>query len=352
MMLAALVVGVLWSGDTRPAPAAKGGLVLAGRVLVAGSRPFAEGRELVLHGSRDAGRHWQEVGVIATDPSPQADLGDGNVVRLRDGRLLCVYRRNHHGPNPDYAIEVAESGDGGATWKRHSTVEAVRPEGPGQSQGLWAPFLFVTAKGEAQCYYDDEHLPWKSGVSGHQWIVMKAWQGGRWSSSVVVAREPVGLSRDGMATVAQTAPGRLLCVVEAVRAEPPHAGVLRGFSSSDGGRTWGTPAVVYSPKEPFHAFAPSLARVGKTLVLAFATNEDRAETLPTGNPPDKLRLDIKSIVSDDGGRSWSSSSLAFGGTHRSYLPCLVSLGGGRLLATFHDYERGPLAVEGRLASRR
>ncbi|RYG24881.1 exo-alpha-sialidase [bacterium] len=352
MILMSLAFAVVWSGDVRSAPAPKGGLVLPdGRVFVAGSRSTSGVRELVLHGSGDAGKSWKEVGVVTTDPSPQADLGDGNLVRLRDGRLLCVFRRNHHGSTPDYAIEVAESRDGGRTWKKHSTVEAVRPEGPGPSRGLWAPFLFVTRKGDIQCYYDDEHLPWKSGVSGHQWIVMKTWRGGQWASPTVVARESEGLSRDGMATVAETSPGRLLCVVEAVRAERPHAGVLRGFASSDVGRTWGAPSTVYAPKEPFHAFAPSVIRVGKSLVLAFATNEDRSETLPTGNPPDKLRLDIKSIVSEDGGRTWSAPSLVFGSTHRSYLPSLVSLGRDRLLTTFHDFERGPLAVEGRLSRR-
>jgi hypothetical protein len=352
-MLAAIVAGIVWSGDTRPAPAVKGGLVLPdGQVLVVGSRLKPSGRELTLYASGDAGRSWKEAGAITTDPSPQADLGDGNLVRLRNGHLLCVFRRNHHGPHPDYAIEVAESQDKGKSWTRHSTVKTVRPEGAGPSRGLWAPFLFVTAKGEIQCYYDDEHLPWQSGFSGHQWIAMKTWRGGKWSSPVVVAREPQGVSRDGMATVVENRPGHLLCVVEAVRAEPPHAGVLRGFSSADGGRTWGAPGVVFAPKEPFHAFAPSLIRVGGRLVLTFATNEDRSETLPTGNPPDKLRLDIKSIVSEDGGRTWSAPSLVFGGTHRSYLPCVVSLGGNRLLTTFHDYERGALAVEGSLISRR
>lgn len=343
-----ILLGIVWSGDVYSAPAVKGGLFSDGRVLVAGSRSRAGSRELVLYGSRDMGRNWKETGVVTTDPSPNADLGDGNVVRLRNGRLLCVFRRNHHGRTPDYAIEVAESRDAGKTWMRHSTVEAVRPAGAGPSRGLWAPFLFVTSAGKVQCYYDDEYLPSTRGFSGHQWVSMKSWDGSAWSSPVVVAREPEGLSRDGMATVVESSRGHLLCLVEAVRAEAPHAGVLRGFASSDGGRTWSTPTTLYGPREPFHAFAPSMVRDGRRILLTFATNEDRSETLPTGNPPDKLGLDIKSILSEDGGRSWSSPTLVYGGTHRSYLPCVVSLGRGRFLTTLHDYERGPLAVEGRL----
>ena len=312
--------------------------------VVFGARPEKGGTALVMHATADGGKTWREIGTVATDPLPGADLGDGNAVRLKDGRLWATYRRNHR---PDYAIEVAESRDGGKTWTQRPAVETVRAEGPGPSRGLWAPFLFVTAKGEVQCYYDDEHLPFERGAPGHQWIAMRAWRAGAWSLPTVVAREPSGLSRDGMASVVEVG-GRLLCAVEAVREEEPHAGLLRLFASKDGGRSWGPPRDLYAPRDArFHAFCPSMLRLGRRLVCVFATNEDRETSPRSGTPADRMMLDIKSIESLDGGKSWGPPSLVYAGTHRNYLPSAVSLGRGRLLATFLDFDKGPQAVAGR-----
>ena len=343
-MIVALLLSVVWSAEARPAPAPKGGLVLAsGEAAVIGARGRDGGTALVMSATADGGRTWREVGTVATDRSPRADLGDGNAVRLRDGRLLATYRRNH-APS-SFAIEVSESRDGGKSWATQGTVERSSTQG----RGLWAPFLLVTDRGEVQCYYDDEALPAEKGSPGHQWIAMRMWREGAWRGPTVVAREPTGLSRDGMATVVSLGNGRLLCVVEAVRAEAPHAGLLRAFRSTDDGRTWGGPETVYAPKDArFHAFAPSMVRVGGRLILLFATNEDRADSPRSGTPADRMMLDVKSIESRDEGRTWSAPTLVYGGTHRNYLPCLYALPQGRLLAAFLDFDRGPQTVEGDL----
>ena len=342
-----LLAALVWSSAALPAPAAKGGLVLNGEAIVFGARPRDGGTALVMSATPDGGKTWREVGTVATDPAPRADLGDGNAVRLKDGRVWATYRRNHHGPHPDYAIEVAESRDGGRTWARQGVVETSRPEGPGPSRGLWAPFLFVNGTGEPQCYYDDEHLPFQRGFPGHQWIAMRAWRAGRWSVPIVVAREPGGqLSRDGMASVVDLGRGRLLCAVEAVRGEEPHAGILRTFRSEDGGRTWGPPSVLYGPKDPrYHAFCPSLVRVGGRIVCAFGTNEDLPDSPRSGTPG--IPLDIKTVESRDEGRTWSAPTLVYAGGHRNYLPSIVALTSRRLLATFAS-DGGCRGVQGSL----
>ena len=343
-MLLVFLAPVLWSTQSHAAPAPKGGLVLStGEAAVIGSRRRDGERALVISATADEGRSWREVGTVATDPSPRADLGDGNAVRLRDGRLWATYRRNH--APKEYAIEVAESRDDGKTWVKQGTVETSRVQG----RGLWAPFLFVNGNGEAQCYYDDEATPAAKGIPGHQWITMRTWRKGAWRNPTVVAREPHGLSRDGMATVVSLGKGRLLLIVEAVRADAPHAGVLRAFRSADDGRTWAAPETVYAPKDPrFHAFAPSLARVRGCLVLLFATNEDREDSPKSGTPADRMMLDIKSVESQDDGRTWTPPALVYAGGHRNYLPCVYSMGKGRLLATLLDFDQGPRAVAGLL----
>lgn len=347
-MILLLLAPVLWSAEVRSAPAPKGGFLLVGQPVVIGARPAKDGTELVMSATPDEGKTWREVGVVAADPSPRADLGDGNAVRLKDGRIWATYRRNHHGPHPDYAIEVAESRDGGKTWAKQATVETSVPEGTGPSRGLWAPFLLVTEKGEPQCYYDDEALPFKRGFPGHQWIAMRAWRDGRWTDPTVVAREPKGLSRDGMASVVDLGKGRLLCAVEAVREAEPHAGLLRLFRSEDGGRTWGSPAVLYAPADDrHHAFCPSLVRLKDRLVCVFGTNEDRPDSPRSGTPANHMSLDIKAIESRDGGRTWTASALVYGGTHRNYLPAAIPLPGRRVFVSLLDFDAGSKCLVGR-----
>lgn len=353
MLLALTLASVLWTPTARPSGGGKGALLLGDRLLVARTAPREGGTAILLSESRDEGRTWHDGATIATDLRAGMDMGDGNLVSFK-GRLLYVYRFNR---KPSYAVRVAQSADGGRTWTDHSTVEVVAEEGEGPSRGLWAPFLFVTAKGRLQCYYDDEHTPWARGFSGHQWVTMREWNGTKWGEAVTVARahDPQLLSRDGMATVIETAPGRLLCAFESVQTERPHAGVARYVTSDDGGRTWSWSkrerAVLYEPKDRrFLVFCPWLARVGRDLVCTFVTSEDRPEPGVSGTPPHLLKLDVKSVLSHDGGRTWDrKATTVYEGTHRNYLSGVVALPRNRLLCTFLDFDKGFLAVEGSLS---
>ncbi len=346
-VLLPLLPQVLWSPEARPAGGAKGALVLRdGRVLVARS----EGARIVLSQSGDEGKTWRDVSTVATGEEG-TDMGDGNLVQTKDA-LLYVYRFNR---KPSYSIRVAQSRDGGRTWTDHSTVEAVEEKGPGPSRGLWAPFLFVTRKGRLQCYYDDEHTPFVRGFPGHQWVTMREWDGKRWGEGTTVARahDPALLSRDGMATVVETAPDKLLCAFESVQTERPLAGVARLVTSEDGGQHWSWEkrerAVLYEPKDRrFLVFCPWLAQVGKSIVCVFATSEDMPEPGVSGTPAHQLRLDVKSVVSDDGGKTWGAKATVYKGTDRNYLSGVVALPKGRLLCTFLDFDKGFMSVEGRL----
>lgn len=336
-------------------PGGKGPVVLpSGEVLIAGGGTEGGKRVLVCHSSLDEGKSWRRVGVVAEDSDPGTDMGDGNIVRLPDGRLLTVFRRNHtRRAKPDYAIEVAESADNGRSWRRHSVVQTSFAGSNRPSRGLWSPFLLATSDGGLQCYYDDENTPWLRGFPGHQWVMMERFVDGHWVRPTVVSRahNPKHLSRDGMAVVVETAPGRLFCALESVQVRPPHAGLLRRVTSADGGRTWSWSRsereVLYEPRDTrFHAFAPWLVATSTGLVCVFATNEDRAQPGISGTPAHRLNLDIKSIGSGDQGRTWSSPEVIYGGTHRNYLPSAVGLRSGRLLATFIDFDRGGLTSVG------
>ncbi|MCX7800212.1 MAG: glycoside hydrolase [Fimbriimonadales bacterium] len=351
LALAIGALGVRWSGEFHPAPAPKGGFWTARGGWVVFAHEFPQrGVALRARRSRDGGRTWESLGVVASDPERETDLGDGNAVETSDGRWLAVFRRNRYrGPGPKhYAIEVSQSLDGGQTWARHSVVTSHSVPGDGPSRGLWAPLLFVAPSGELQCYYDDENLPHELGFPGHQWVVMRRWIGGRWSSPVVVAREPRGLSRDGMPAVV-TVGSRLLCLFEGVQPDPPHVAVIRASESADGGRTWSPPRLVFQARpEGFHAVAPTAVSRGDRVLLVFCTNQGRESSRPSGSPPRDLRLDVVWMESVDGGRTWSIARTVYAGSHQNYLPSLTMAADGTVLLSFLDYGRGALATEGRL----
>ncbi|MFN3683013.1 MAG: sialidase family protein [Fimbriimonadaceae bacterium] len=344
------LAGVRWSGGFHPAPAPKGGFWTPHGGWVVFRHEFPD-RGVALRAmlSGDEGRTWTPLGIVAQDDDREADIGDGNALELPDGRWLAVFRRNHlRGGGPKrFAIEVAQSADRGRTWTRHSVVTEHQAPATGPSRGLWAPLLFLTPSGELQCYYDDENLPFERGAPGHQWVAMRRWLGSRWSEPVVVAKEPGGLSRDGMPAVAAVG-GRLVCLFEGVRPNPPHDSVIRMAESRDGGRSWSSPRVVFEARPPgCQSVAPTVAARDGRIVAVFCTNHGRRTSVPSGSPPPEMRLDVVSMWSADGGRTWSEPETVYSGTSRNYLPSLAQTPDGRLLLSFLDYDRGALATTGR-----
>jgi hypothetical protein len=302
---------------------------------------------------------WAEHGTVARDV-PGTDLGDGHLLRLRDdGRLWCSYRRNKvprdAGAAKTYAIEVAESSDGGATWRPHSVVATshVDANSTGPSRGLWASFLLQRSDGTVQCYYDDERTPFDHDRPGHQWVTMKTWDpaAGTWASPVTVSRAPGDdLSRDGMPSVVELPGGRLLATVESVGVKRPHPNLVRSVTSDDGGQTWNwrDRGVVYRPARPggFMALAPWTTQTRDGILLCvFCTDEDRDAADVSGTPPPRLSMDVKYVVSRDDGRTWSAARPVYDALHRNYLPGIIELSGpgedeGTLLVQWINYALG------------
>jgi hypothetical protein len=325
-----------WEPKATISPGLKAPLQLrSGEVLAWRSVPVQRGgQSLVCFRSRDLGRTWVYLSEIVRDDDPTTDLGDAHLLQLADGTLLCSYRRNHHRGLPAeacrYRIEVACSRDRGATWQPHSVVA----EAQGGGRGLWSSFLFQRPDGALQCYYDDEDAPAEAGLPGHQWLTMRTWDAhaGTWTDPVTVSRalDPQHLSRDGMCSVVSVGDGRLLCVLESVRTEPPHRGVVRSVTSSDGGATWSwrdeERQTVYHTRDPlYNALAPSMVRLpGGGLLVVFTTDEDRPEP---GIPAEGvLDQSVKCIVSTGDGQTWSAEPMIVDGDSPLYFPgvCLLT----------------------------
>jgi len=325
-----------------------------GALLAAHPRPYGTGTAVIGVRSRDGGRSWSDTGVIALDPEADTDLGDGALLWTRAGSLLYTYRHNRyrgqHEKSPDYAIRIAVSRDSGNTWSPHSTVtEHQLPSRIGPSRGLWAPSLLELPDGRIQCYYDDEKTPFERGFPGHQWVTMQTWnpRAGAWQAPTVVSRanNRRDLSRDGMATAVALSNRRILCALESVQVAPPHANLVRYVLSEDGGRTWSWQrrerGVLYQPTNTtYGALSPYLTRLmDGTLACVFCTDEDQARPDRSGTPPDRLNMDVKLVTSGDGGRSWTPPDTVTD-SHRTYLPGVVEIAPGQLLAVWVDFARG------------
>ncbi len=358
-----------WEPGTSRAGGAKGFVELRdGDLLATRSAGGPGGSQVICSRSRDGGLSWETLGVIARDPNPGIDIGDGHLCELRDGRILYSYRHNRRRGDgagmAHYQIRVAESRDGGAHWTGHSTVEEVDAR-EGEARGLWSSFLHETGDGRLQCYYDDENAAWRAGFRRHQWLLMKAWDdaAGAWGSPVVVsrARDPRHLSRDGMPSVVELPDGELLCALESVATERPHPNVIRLVRSDDGGRTWnwstGGREIVYRPERPgYSAVSPWMARLGiRHLVCVFATDEGRDAPDRPGERVAAMNRDIKYVASTDAGRTWGCIAFTvYEETHRAYMPQLVGLRhprhDGAVICLFLDTRNGPLGRRGWLGS--
>lgn len=300
---------------------------------------------------------WEDHGEIASELRG-TDLGDSHLLQLRDGRLWCSYRRNDyrgvHRTAPSYEIAIAESNDGGETWKPHSKVAAVRHSNrPQQSRGLWSSFIHERRDGTLQCYFDDEDTPAREDHPGHQWLMMKTWdpEASQWVDPVVVSRalDPVHLSRDGMPSVVELDDGTMLCIYESVAVEQPHRNVIRSVTSDDGGRTWSWQTrdrdIAYASKGDHLALAPwMIRRADGSLFVVFCTDEDQDQASRSGLPPVRMHLDIKWIESSDNGKTWSRPQLVWGGAHRSYLPGILEIHDGSMQVHCIDYSIGGTRV--------
>lgn len=324
-----LLLALLVPSSVFSLPVGKGPILLPGGDLLGISGAEEKGQRVLRAQRGRPGGDWKRLGTVLARPRG-TDVGDGNLVRLKDGRIWLVFRDNRDGK---FAIRTAESKDAGQTWRENTTVME-------NGKGLWAPTLFATRKGRLICVYDDEGAPT---LDHHQWLMGRMWEGEDWGKPFVVSKAPDGdVSRDGMAWLAETRDGRLVCAFEGVTEKPPYASILRTVESEDDGRTWGERRDLFRPKDTHMAVSPTLATMADgTLVCAFATDEDRETPDKAGTPPHLFHMDIKLVRSKDRGRTWSAPELVYGDTHRCYLPSLVPMG-KETLATWLDFEKGML----------
>ena len=239
------------------------------------------------------------------------------VAQLADGTLLATFAHSTPGRRD---IGCVSSKDGGTTWDNYrqildqnrpvdldnafslqlpdgTIIVAYRRHTPGTYRievhasvdggehwalrgtiatghdGLWEPFLLLLPSGVVQAYYASEE-----GCKPDQRIEMRSSSDGgkTWGSPVTVAQKRG--SRDGMPGVVRLDKEELLAVFEA-QDDSPYRFVIRGVRSNDNGRTWSsTRELIYRPSNPvvnrWAAGAPSIIRLpDKRLFVSFQSDE-------------------------------------------------------------------------------
>lgn len=325
---------VKWDYKARNGVGIKGGIETQdGIILSVRSEHSKDGGKAVCFKSFNGGKSWTGKTIFAYDKDPRVDIGDSSIIQLKNGNILCAYRDNHLRNNSykdnSSAIRVVESIDNGKTWRYHSTIADCIET----TCGVWASFLFQKKDGTLQCYYDDEITPFREGFDGHQWVTMKSWDENlkQWVNPVTVSRahNPEHLSRDGMPSVVEFSDGKLLCVLESVKTDPPHKGIIRSVVSLDGGATWSwrerEREVVYETKDVlYNALAPWMIETSKGfLICAFITDEDRAK--PDTPSTSILIEDVKAVYSFDGGKTWSKKPQTISKKYPCVLPGVLEV---------------------------
>lgn len=238
--------------------------------------------------SKDGGKTWANVSHAS---SGAGNAANGQLTELADGALLCAYRLVN---GETKMLKVARSADGGKTWADWSVL-ATAPE------GVWEPHLLRLSGGVILAFYATE-------TRRPQAIVLKrSTDGGKtWGKEELVAAH--SRSRDGMPVAARLPSGKIIVTFEAQDLGNPF--VTRAVLSTDDGKTWGPRRLVYQPGDKARrASAPYVVALSeKTLVASFQTDEDH-DGFGDGS------CDMKTVVSRDGGLTWSVPSAPFADPH-------------------------------------
>jgi hypothetical protein len=326
-------------GDVREGPVRGMTRRADGRLL--GAR--LDGRAVAVVLSNAKGERWRRLSTVAADAT--AAFGDPTVLAVpATHTVFCAFRTH---TVDGWRVRVYRSDNDGRDWAADGVVAGPDP------LFLGAPFLFLRANGDLQCYFDSEPLARDGGHPGFQWVAMRGRKGigGPWDRyrTVVVSRQndPNVLTRDGMATVVSLGGDHLLCVSEGVKPGAGNANVVVGIESRDGGRTWNYPGrrILYACRVDastglrYNAYAPFAVLIGDSVCVAFCTDED--ETGPPDASHDAVhvrRSHVKAIRASAPWRRWDGPETIWSGNSNNYIPALFQRRTGEVLATVHLFD--------------
>lgn len=221
---------------------------------------FSDGSNIITttH-STDEGSTWTNIGTVT---SGVGDIDNPFLLQLPTGRVICAFR-NHSKTGNTYTffrITICYSDDNGATWKFLSEPAT------GASNGIWEPFLRLSASNNIQLYYS-----YVNDSNDQDSLLRTSTDGGvTWTSPLTISGAGIQ-ARDGMLGVT-IAPGGsssdLIAIFESLDTVNTHVFTVVTVSSSDDGASWGNRRTVYTATgSQNNAGAPQIINVGGRLVV-------------------------------------------------------------------------------------
>lgn len=151
--------------------------------------------------STDGGVTWTDLGIVDQGPLAQRELNNAFPLLLPNGRLLFAFRNHDYdssGQITYYRITLTYSDDGGNTWTYLAQIdERAANTDAGSNNGLWEPFLRVSANGTLQAFYSSEN----SAADQDNIMKISFDNGSTWSDEIPVSGQGI-TARDGMTGVA------------------------------------------------------------------------------------------------------------------------------------------------------
>jgi hypothetical protein len=301
----------------------KGDLVIAAFLDVRFKSATGSEDAIALLESKDSGVTWSEVSRL---PSSVAygvwgydlEVGDGDTLYLT--WVAAVYKADS--PSPFKALMFSRSDDGGRSWTKPIWINDVEED----QRSL--PDMVVSG-GNVHIAWLDSRLP----SSGHRHITDQTVffassndRGETWSANecleIAVDRKT---AFSGAPTICMGDDGAVYCAYESMRSLETKRGMVGGWwiaRSTDGGKTFVTDLAKEMP-----AGSISIAAADDKLYLACVGLRGR---------------DIRLYVSTDGGEDWDEAGMIDDdpdSRERMGLK-LTALGGGRLIACWHDGRGG------------
>jgi hypothetical protein len=342
--------------------------------------------------SDDYGRTWQRGHLVS-----EKQAGDENqLVELEDGRLLMDIRQNS-GTNR----WLSESDDGGVTWTEPRAGIAVTPvmcaierfslksAGDDRNCIVWTGpkgpdrrrLVIRTSSDEGKSFSNERLISddyaaysdltilkdktigvlWERGVErGYQfitftrlnreWIDSGAAQAGAPSSTAlyqVISKGEAAGTYQAFTDVCRLKNDDLLCVfyagyghVSLPRNDCPKGGRICSVLSTNEGKTWSTPRVLFDG--PFDDRDPHIAQMRDgTVVCSFFTYRPQ--------PGDKVLCDTSLVTSRDGGHTWEAEAQVVAPGWPSSAPVRELPDGTRILGVYR--EDGSTAYGGLIRSK-
>jgi hypothetical protein len=303
-----------------------------------------DGRSNLVMASRNGGRTWTRVfvpGLTDCTGGTLAGAADPWLSFARDGKLLLGsgIANLPHLPGPTFGPEprqvVSRSGDGGLSWSLPATVQF--------QPGVYSDKSAVTAdplrRGRA---YDVWTVRGGPDVdTGSAWFSRSSDGGRTWSPPRLVY-DPGKEHVAPFGNVIAVLPHRVLLYVMTVESGPANTSDVMAARSVDGGRTWSRPARIA------HASFNS-AIDPDTGTVALGTPGDAWVTVGRHGVPTVAWSDIASprasrvlaSRSRDGGRSWSRPVVVSRLRGQAIQASVAAAGDGTLGITWYDDRRDP-----------